>query len=150
MHIIDIFKDFIKEKRFRWTPQREIIMEVFSNSEQHLTAEEIFKVTTQKNSSIGIATVYRTMALLCEAGLAREGTNLCGKITFEPLYQRKQHDHLICTQCGIILEFEHPLIDKYRKDICLQHDFILQSHRLDLYGTCKDCTPSIIPNLPSS
>jgi len=150
MTVTDIFKDFINDKGLRWTPQREIIMQVFSKSETHLTAEEIFNITIQQNSSIGIATVYRTMALLCEAGLAREGTNLYGKITFEPLYQRKQHDHLICTQCGIILEFEHPLIDKYRKDICLQHDFILQSHRMDLYGTCKDCTPTLPPNSPSS
>jgi len=140
MPSISIFKDFIKDKGLRWTPQRQTILEVFSNIEEHLTAEEIFQKVVIADSSIGIATVYRTMALLTEAGLAREGINFRGKTTFEPSYLKGHHDHLICTQCGKILEFEHPLIEKYQNDVCRIYDFHLQYHRMELYGVCKECS----------
>ena len=134
----DIFKDFLKQKQLRWTPQRKLILQVFLQNKGHISIDELHKHIQDKDATIGIATLYRTMKLLTEAGLA-EMHNFNEKTTYEHLYQVKHHDHLICRVCGRTVEFEHPLIEKYQLEICQQHGFTLKSHRMELFGVCNEC-----------
>ena len=134
----DIFKDFLKQKQLRWTPQRKLILMVFLQNKGHISIDDLHKHIQDKDATIGIATLYRTMKLLTEAGLA-EMHNFNEKTTYEHLYQVKHHDHLICKLCGRTVEFEHPLIEKYQLEICQQHGFTLKSHRMELFGICNEC-----------
>ena len=134
----DIFKDFLKQKKLRWTPQRKLILKVFLQNKGHISIDDLHKHIQDKDATIGIATLYRTMKLLTEAGLA-EMHNFNDKTTYEHLYQVRHHDHLICRVCGRTVEFEHPLIEKYQLEICQQHGFTLKSHRMELFGVCNEC-----------
>ncbi len=107
-----ILKNFLAERNLRITSRRTIILEAFLKEEGHFTAEELYKKVVKINSSIGIATVYRTLKLFQEAGLARMSQFGKGEARYEHSYLHGHHDHLICKQCGIIMEFENPVIEK--------------------------------------
>ena len=79
------------------------------------------------------------MNILVEGGWARENISSKGQKTVETLYHQSHHDQLICTRCNKIVEFEHPLIEKYQLEICQIHGFALQQHKMDIYGICRDC-----------
>ena len=91
-----------------------------------------------EDPTIGIATLYRTMKLLIDAGLAEMHT-FNERTTYERLYQVGHHDHLICKICSKTVEFEHPLIEKYQQEVCERHGFDLKSHRMELFGFCNEC-----------
>ena len=134
----DIFKDYIKQFSLRWTPQRKLVLDVFLQQPGHVHIDDIYDRVREEDPTIGIATIYRTMKLLVESGLA-EVHSFNNKTTYERLFQVRHHDHLICKICNKTVEFEHPLIEKYQLEICQLHGFNLKSHRMDLYGICKDC-----------
>ena len=134
----DIFKDYIKQFNLRWTSQRKLVLDVFLQQSGHVPIDDIYDGVREEDPTIGIATIYRTMKLLVESGLA-EVHSFNNKTTYERLFQVRHHDHLICKICKKTVEFEHPLIEKYQLEICQQHSFTLKSHRMDLYGICKDC-----------
>ena len=134
----DIFRDFLKHHELRWTPQRELILEVFLQQEGHIPIEELHKKIQVQDPSIGIATLYRTMKLLVDSGLADIHT-FNEKTTYERLYKVDHHDHLICKVCGKTVEFEHPLIEKYQLEVCELYGFTLKTHKMELFGICAEC-----------
>jgi Fur family transcriptional regulator, ferric uptake regulator len=134
----DIFKDFLQQHNLRWTPQRKLILDVFLQLSGHVHIEDINYRVREQDSTIGIATLYRTMKLLVNSGIAEMHT-FNEKKTYERLFQVRHHDHLICKICKKTVEFEHHLIEKYQLEVCERHGFTLKSHRMDLYGICKDC-----------
>jgi Fur family ferric uptake transcriptional regulator len=136
---IEILKSFLRESKLRFTPQRQTILEVFLKYEGHAEVEDLFLIVRGIDPTIGIATVYRTMNILVECGLARENTLSKGQKSFEKLYHQSHHDHLICTQCNKIVEFAHPLIEKYQLEVCQTHGFTLRQHKMEIYGICMDC-----------
>ena len=134
----DIFIDFLKEHNLRWTPQRKSILKVFLQLEGHVPIDDLHKKIRSEDPTIGIATLYRTMKLLIDSGLAEMHT-FNERTTYERLYQVNHHDHLICKICGKTVEFEHPLIEKYQQEVCERHGFALKSHRMELFGVCSKC-----------
>jgi len=135
----EILRSYLRESDLRLTPQRQTILEVFLESEGHVEADDLFLEIQKIDSSIGIATVYRTLNLFVECGLARQNVLGRGQKSFEKLYRQGHHDHLICLQCRNIVEFEHPLIEKYQLEICQSHGFTLNQHRMEIYGYCSSC-----------
>ena len=135
---LDIFKDFLKHHQLRWTPQRKLILEVFLQQKGHIPIEDLHEKIQDQDTTIGIATLYRTMKLLVDSGLADIHT-FNDKTTYERLYQVKHHDHLICKVCGRTVEFEHPLIEKYQLEVCERHGFTMKSHKMELFGICNEC-----------
>ena len=121
------------------TKQRRAVLEAFLASEEHLSAEELYKIVSTKEPKIGLATVYRTLALLTESGLAAELDFGDGQKRYEHNYEHAHHDHMICTQCGKIIEFNNPLIEKLQQDVAKEHGFEMTTHKLDMFGICKDC-----------
>ena len=112
----DIFKDFLKQHNLRWTPQRQLILKVFLQQKGDVPIDDLHKMIHAEDPTIGIATLYRTMKLLMDAGLAEMHT-FNEKTTYERLYKVRHHDHLICKACGKTVEFEHPLIEKYQIEV---------------------------------
>lgn len=134
-----ILNEYIRKNNLRSSSQRNCILEAFFSSEKHLTAEELCEIIKGINPTIGIATVYRTMKLLCECGLCRELILEDGKTRFEAVYGHEHHDHLICTKCGKFVEIVSPDIEKFQEKIAREYGFLLESHRHNLYGICITC-----------
>lgn len=135
--ILRRFSEHLLNKGLRNTHQRQQIIRTFLNTTGHLTTEEIYHITKKEDPSLGQATVYRTMKLLCEAKLAREVRFSDGIARYE--HFNEHHDHLICDTCGINFEFIDPTIEKLQQKYAKQYGFILKSHRLYLYGICPTC-----------
>lgn len=136
---IAILRDHLKQKKLRCTPQRITILRGFLNMKGHVNIDELYQKIQKEGHLTGIATIYRTMLLIVECGLAREYISPNGTHFFEKLYGQGHHDHLICTVCRKIVEFNHPLIEKYQLEACRKFGFTMHSHLMNLYGLCSDC-----------
>ena len=128
---------YLEDHNLKHTRQREAILEVFLEVEGHITGEELHRRVRRKFPAIGYTTVYRTMKLLCEAGLASERHFDDGVTRFE--IQHEHHDHLVCVRCGKIVEFECSMIESAQERIVKAHGFRLLRHRHELYGHCPSC-----------
>ncbi|APW66346.1 MULTISPECIES: Fur family transcriptional regulator [Arcobacteraceae] len=137
---IEELKKIVKQKGLKYTEQREIVLNILIHAEDHLTAEEVYnEIKSQdNNSNIGIATVYRALSFLEEVDLITSinfGTD--GK-KYES-NAKSHHDHLICTECGKIIEFLDDEIEKRQERIAKKNKFKITSHSMQLYGVCSDC-----------
>lgn len=119
----DVFEDFLRQRKLSWTGQRKMILDVFLSLDGHIQFESLYKKVQERDSSVGVATIYRTMNLLVDCGLVEAHSFQNGKKTYERLFRVRHHDHLICTSCGKTIEFEHPLIEKYQVEICEAYGF---------------------------
>ena len=135
----DLLKEYITEKNLKLTKQREIILKAFIAVEEHISVEELYKIVSKKDPSIGLATVYRTMNLFRDCGLAQELNFGDGQTRYEHVLDHEHHDHLICKSCGSIIEFSNPIIEKLQQNISKEKEFKVISHKLELYGICKEC-----------
>jgi len=131
--------EYLAVKNLKSTSQRDTILNVFVAAGQHLSAEELYARVKKSHPGIGYATVYRTLKLLAEAGLAQERRFEDGFTRYEHASQDAHHDHLICTRCGTIIEFENESIEALQQDVARKNRFKVQSHKLELYGQCAGC-----------
>jgi len=133
--------DELKSSGLKATLPRIKILEVFQQSDQrHMTAEDVFKALLQEGSEIGLATVYRVLMQFEQAGLLRRSNFESGKAVFE-LDEGKHHDHLVCLDCGRVVEFYDAEIEARQRAVAAAKGFELQEHSLALYAGCKtkDC-----------
>jgi Fur family ferric uptake transcriptional regulator len=128
---------YLEEHSLKTTKQREAILDVFLQATGHVTGDDLFKRVRDQHPNIGYTTVYRTMKLLCDAGLAAERHFDDGITRYEVAHEH--HDHLVCTRCGKIIEFGSRTIEDTQNQIADRHGFLILRHRHELYGHCKDC-----------
>ena len=128
---------YLEEHNLKQTKQRDVILEAFLELGGHVTSEELYQKIRESHPNIGYTTVYRTLKLLVDAGLAQERHFDDGIARYE--IEHEHHDHLVCTVCGKIIEFECPVIEKRQREIAAQHRFKVERHRHELYGRCKSC-----------
>jgi len=128
---------YLEDHNLKHTKQREAILDVFLEVKGHITAEAIFQRVRELHPNVGFTTVYRTMKLLCDAGLAIERHFDDGVARYE--IEHEHHDHLVCTRCGKIVEFECAMIEQAQDEIGKRYGFRLLRHRHELYGHCPDC-----------
>ncbi len=128
---------YLGEHGLKQTRQREAILDVFLSAGGHLTSEELLQAVRKLHPSIGYTTVYRTMKLLSEAGLASERHFDDGITRYE--IEHEHHDHLVCLKCGKIIEFECKAIEASQNEIAERHGFRILRHRHELYGHCAAC-----------
>jgi Fur family ferric uptake transcriptional regulator len=133
------FNDFAVSKGLRSTRQRDIILDIFLSTHQHVSVEELYLKVKSSNAGIGQATVYRTLKLFAEAGLAREILLHDGQTRYEHVVAGEHHDHLVCTKCNTIVEFENETIEALQREIAIRHGFQIGSHKLEIYGLCAAC-----------
>ncbi len=130
---------FLKEEKLNVTQQRLEIANIFLSMPGHHTLEEIYLAVRNKTHTVGQTTVYRTIRLLCKAGLAREVLLDNGSSRYESNLNRKHHDHLMCLQCGKIIEFVNNDIERIQHEIANEAGFELQGHNMILFGRCPTC-----------
>jgi Fur family transcriptional regulator, ferric uptake regulator len=135
----EIFLEHIKKAGLRRTGQRDLILETFLSTEEHLTSEGLYWLVHQIDPSIGHTTVYRTLKLLTEAGLAREVRFGDNKTYYEHHYDHEHHDHMICTECGRVIEFLSKEIEELQDAMAAKFDFVPTHHSLRMWGFCSDC-----------
>lgn len=131
--------DFLSAQGLKSTRQRDEILGIFISENRHLSAEELYLLVKKANSTIGYATVYRTLKLLAQAGMAEERRFEDGITRYEYRGTNRHHDHLICTKCGKIVEFENERIEQLQQDVARKNRFQVQTHKLELYGLCSVC-----------
>lgn len=134
-----IFEEYLQAKNLKHSEQREEILHVFLNIDKHLTANELYRIIQKKYPTVGYATIYRTLKLLCECGLCRELKFEDGTTRYEHLYGHRHHDHLICIKCGRFIEVVDPEIERLQERLVKLHGFYPERHRMELYGVCKRC-----------
>lgn len=133
----DALDTYLAEKNLKETRQRRRIMELFIGLNSHTSAEELHEAVRKEGHNVGLATVYRTLNMLADAGLVEQKSFGDGKHVFEIKHPNSHHDHLICLDCGKVFEFENEQIEAIQDLIAAEHGFRLQSHRLDLFGKCQ-------------
>jgi len=131
---------YLAGKGLKSTHQRDRILRIFVDAGRHVSAEELYARVRKAQPGIGYATVYRTLRLLAGAGMAEERRFEDGFTRYE--YKASDgghHDHLICTRCGEIVEFENGRIEALQEDVARKRGFQVQSHKLEIYGLCRSC-----------
>jgi len=132
----EVFAAYLARHRLKRSEQREAILEAFLETEDHLSVEDLLTLVHRRRPDVGRTTVYRTLKLLREAGLASE-LQVGGETRFERHYKRAHHDHLICEECGDIIEFQSPEIERLQEEIARKLGFVIKGHRHQIYGLCQ-------------
>lgn len=133
------FQDFISGRGLKSTRQRDMILDTFLSSDRHMSTEELYIKVRAKHPGIGYATVYRTLKLFAESGIAREIHFGDGQTRYEHVAVGEHHDHLVCTSCGAVREFNNEAIESLQKEVADQFGFLVLTHKLELYGICPKC-----------
>jgi len=134
---ISVLKDHLARHQLKLTRQREYILQAFLQNE-HITAEQMYRLLAKKDPHIGLATIYRTLNLFCEAGLA-QARHFGSQTQYDNVAHKGHHDHLICTGCGKIVEFENQEIERLQEQVANRNGFTIKTHKLELYGLCSHC-----------
>jgi len=134
------FEQFVANEGLRRTGQRAKVLDVFLATEKHVTVQELYDLVRRKYKGIGYATVARTVKLICESGLCRHVDFGDGTLRYEHKYDHEHHDHLICVKCGKFEEIYSPKLEELQHELVRKHDYIQQSHKLDIFGFCPECT----------
>ncbi len=134
-------REKLQKNDYKLTPQREIILQTFTdNTDQHLSAEDVYGLVKAKHPEIGLATIYRTLDLLAELQVLQKLNFGDGRSRYE--FNDKEvhhHHHLICLGCGIVAEFSEDLLEKLEQAISNHNGFKITDHELKFYGYCHDC-----------
>jgi Fur family ferric uptake transcriptional regulator len=129
---------YLLKMGLKQTQQRRLIVQQFLELNAHVDADELHRRVNASGHDVGLATIYRTLNLLTEAGLVEQKSFQDGRHVFEVAHPDQHHDHLICTRCGNVVEFEDQEIESLQNKIAEKYGVALQSHRLDLFGVCVD------------
>lgn len=130
---------YMSERGLKSTRQRDLIIETFFQNGGHQSVEELWAKVRKSDPRVSVATVYRTMKLLGESGLAHARNFGDGQTRYEAALGREHHDHLICKSCAKIIEFENGRIEQLQDHVAKRHGFKVTAHKMELYGLCREC-----------
>ena len=137
--ILSNFEEHLERKGLSMTRQRKGILEHLMSAQRHLDTDEIYDALKKKDPTIGRATVFRTVKLLQECGLAAEVETASGRSKFELKADRPHHDHAVCVDCGRMIEFQSPRMEHFQDEAIRKLGFEALWHRHEIFGRCKDC-----------
>jgi len=134
----EIFRDFLKSGKNRITPERFEVLEAALEYDGHFNADDLYILMKNSNSRVSRATVYKTLELLAQCELLSK-RNFGDNITrYESSFKKQVHDHLICVDCGKIIEFADPRIKQLPEEISEELGFNFESYSFNIFGRCKD------------
>jgi Fur family ferric uptake transcriptional regulator len=135
----EVFLRHLQKKGLKRTSQRDLILDVFLRTEKHLSNEDLYRLVKEEDPTVGQTTVYRTLKILSEAGLAREVRFGDGRTHYEHQYKHQHHDHMICSECGKIIEFFSAELEAIQDLMAAKHRFEITQHLLRIIGVCAEC-----------
>lgn len=130
---------FMLRRGLRSTEQRRLIIDTLFTVREHVTIDRLLEQVRATDPRVGYATVYRTLKLLTESGVAQEHHFGDGHTRYELADSEAHHDHLICVECNSITEFEEPAVEALQERIASRHGFEIRAHKHELYGVCAEC-----------
>jgi len=133
------FEEFLKLKELKYTSERKLIITSILSFHKHFDLEELFERLRKQGNYVSRATIYRTIPLLLQSGLITETFRCQDKISYEDIFNKKHHDHLLCIKCGKTIEFFNEEIEKLQGEVCKKYNFKPLEHRLGIKGYCEDC-----------
>jgi Fur family ferric uptake transcriptional regulator len=139
---LQILTAYLQEHGLKHSRQREVILEHFLDTSGHMTVDDLYRVIHRKHPGIGRTTIYRALKVFVDAQLASSIELKDGLTRFEHKYRHAHHDHMICTECGTILEFVSPEIERLQDEIAEAYGFAIESHRHQIFGLCQKCNRS--------
>ncbi len=134
-----VLESYLRERGQKMTKPRQLVLDAFLGIERHVTAEELFDAVRALDPGIGQATVFRTIKLLAEAGLAREALKDEGPRRYEHAFRHEHHDHLVCSACGGVVEFMDEGVERAQAAVYARYGYKACGHNLELYGLCPSC-----------
>ena len=134
------FIQTLRQRGYRVTPQREMIVEIVAHSGCHMSAEEVFEQVQARTRAINLATVYRTLELLVEEGLASRADLGGGRVVYATA-EHGPHIHLVCRQCGRVADIDANRFETLFQHIESKYEFVCCPHHFAIYGLCVDCQP---------
>ncbi|QQS33293.1 MAG: transcriptional repressor [Acidobacteriota bacterium] len=137
-----LFENYLRSAGLRRTEQRDLILRTFLDVGDHITSEDLYRLVSEIDPTVGLTTVYRTLKLLTAAGLAQEVRFGDNKTYYEKLHSDEHHDHMICTSCGLVIEFFSPDIEALQDEMAASFGFEATHHSLRLWGYCAKCKAS--------
>lgn len=138
MQTQEYFRNYCLKKGLKSSKIRDIIVDTFLTTEEHISAYDLYNIIRKDKQLVGFSTVYRTLKLLVDAGIARE-VNFGSETHFEHLFGHKHHDHFVCQQCGKVIEFHSKKIEQIQNNLAVKYRFLPTKHSLIIYGFCKEC-----------
>ena len=134
------FNDYLQSRRMRNTEQRRAVLDCVFKHHDHFDADQLLERLPNKGKSgyVSRPTVYRTLGEFVDAGLLRKFV-LDGRSVYEHDYGYPQHDHLYCSKCEKLIEFQSEALIKLRDEVAATHQFQVRTHRLIISGVCEDC-----------
>ncbi|HEY49508.1 MAG TPA: transcriptional repressor [Dehalococcoidia bacterium] len=130
--------DILRQKGYRLTPQRMMVLEAIEASDDHISAEEIHASARARYPYINISTVYRTLDLLKEKGLVTETDLGGGRYLYHPV-GKAQHHHLVCGKCGKVRDIDATVFQQLRDELKNKYGFNAEFEHIAVFGTCKNC-----------
>lgn len=137
--ILQTFQKYLATQGLNLTRQREEVLRCLMAAETHLSLDDVYATAKRKDPTIGRATVFRTLRLLQECGLVSAVGSADGRARFELKADRPHHDHMICIQCGRIIEFESPMMERFQNEAIKRQGFVALWHRHEIFGRCVGC-----------
>jgi Fur family ferric uptake transcriptional regulator len=139
-----LWRAFLTNNGLNDSKTRDDVVAVFLETKAHIDLQSLHGLVRKRHPGTGFATVYRTMKLLEDAGLAHARRFGDARETlYEVAVGRSHHDHLICEHCGRIVEFVSPEVERLQDQIAAKHGFVLGRHRHELYGACSECRAKV-------
>ena len=135
----EILHRHLKDVGLKQTAQRDAILRAFLETRDHLSTDELYRLVKKKDEGIGFTTVYRTLKLLAECGLASEVAFNDGVARYEHQYQRRNHHHMVCTECGSSVEFFSADIERIEQAVGRKNKYLPTRHTFQIYGICEKC-----------
>jgi Fur family ferric uptake transcriptional regulator len=136
----DRFQKFVRENKGRLTPQRMMIVEEFLALRGHYDVQQLYDHFLRQGKVINPSTIFRTLKLLVQAGIAVERQFANGNTKYD--VNVAHHDHLICLSCNKIVEFDSPKLEGVQAQIIRRLGFEMEFHKHEIYGYCRDCRKS--------
>ncbi|WP_108975681.1 Fur family transcriptional regulator [Leptospira ryugenii] len=133
-----VFEQYLKEKGLKITNQRLLVAEKIFSTHNHFTAEGLLYELKDSKDKISKATIYRILSIMVEAGLLEEHDFGKDYKYYEHIIGHKHHDHIICVQCGRIVEFIDEQIEDLQKNAAEKNGFKITGHHLNIYGVCQN------------
>jgi Fur family ferric uptake transcriptional regulator len=130
--------DALKIQGYRLTPQRLMVVSAIESSEDHISADEVYSQVAAMYPSVNISTVYRTLELLKRLGLVTETDLGGGRVRYHPA-NKGHHHHLVCQECGAMIDLDESLLTPLQEALLLEQNFIADLRHLAIHGHCAVC-----------
>jgi Fur family ferric uptake transcriptional regulator len=136
---LEVFRTYVRQRGMRMTPERMALFEEIFSRHEHVDADRLHAEMERNGRKISRASVYRNLDLLAESGLVRKHRLDRNRFLYEHIHVGLTHDHLVCQECGRVVEFVSPGIEAMQNEICRAHGFEPHVHSLQITGLCRDC-----------